>query len=135
MEIKHNVSLKPYNAWKAGGSAEWFCTPSSLKELGFALTRAKEHKNPVHILGGGTNTLVSDYGVKGLTISLEKLNHLQVWKSEGRLHILAEAGVKKADVLGVFSRHRLAPALFFKRNPRAGRRRSGYECGNQPRGK
>ena len=112
MNIQKNISLKKLNSWKTGGSAEFFCEPSSLQELLFSLKQAKNKNLPVSLLSGGTNVLISDKGIKGLTISFAKLNKLHSYIKEDRLRISAEAGVSKAKLMQVFLKHQLAPALF-----------------------
>jgi UDP-N-acetylmuramate dehydrogenase len=87
---KFDEPLKRYTAWKIGGSADALLEPRNAGELVEAVERAREHGVPVTVLGGGTNVLVRDGGIRGLTIRLAKaLTGVEV---EGR-SVVAEAGV------------------------------------------
>ncbi|MEX0916912.1 MAG: UDP-N-acetylmuramate dehydrogenase [Candidatus Paceibacterota bacterium] len=68
MEIKKNVQIAPYTTLKVGGSADFFVEVATKEELKEAVSFAKEHIFPIFVLGGGSNILVSDEGVRGLTI-------------------------------------------------------------------
>jgi UDP-N-acetylmuramate dehydrogenase len=87
---KFDEPLKRYTAWKIGGPADALLEPRDTDELIGAVKRAREHDIPVTVLGGGTNVLVRDGGIRGLTIRLAKsLTRVEI---EGR-HVSAEAGV------------------------------------------
>jgi len=69
---KLDEPLRRYTAWKIGGPADALLEPRSAGEMISAVKKAREHGVPVTILGGGTNVLVLDGGVRGLTIRLAK---------------------------------------------------------------
>ena len=75
MKIEKNIALKKYTTFKIGGPAEYFAKVKTVEDLAEALKWAKENNQPVKVLGGGSNMLVSDQGLKGLVIklSLDKL--------------------------------------------------------------
>ena len=82
--------LKRYTAWKIGGPADALLEPSSADELVEAVNTAREHGVPVTILGGGTNVLVLDGGIRGLTIRLARaLTNVEVAGTS----VAADAGV------------------------------------------
>jgi len=87
---KFGEPLKRYTAWKIGGPADALLEPGSAEEVIEALQRAREHGVPVTVLGGGTNVLVRDGGIRGLTIRLAK--SLRGVEIEGE-RVSAEAGV------------------------------------------
>ena len=87
---KFNEPLKRYTAWKIGGPADALLEPTDTEELIEAVEMARGHGVPVTVLGGGTNVLVRDGGIRGLTIRLAKsLTGVQI---KGR-SVTAEAGV------------------------------------------
>src|SRR3712207_953518 len=87
---KFDEPLKRYTAWKIGGPADALLEPESVDDLIRAVRKAREHDIPVTVLGGGTNVLVRDGGIRGLTIRLAKsLTRVEI---EG-LNVSAEAGV------------------------------------------
>lgn len=56
---------------KVGGLAEYFAVAKKEADLPVFLNFAKEHELPVVIIGGGSNVLISDAGLKGLVIKNE----------------------------------------------------------------
>ncbi|HET7272922.1 MAG TPA: UDP-N-acetylmuramate dehydrogenase [Rubrobacter sp.] len=87
---KFDEPLRRYTAWKIGGPADALLEPRSVDELIEAAEKASEHNVPVTVLGGGTNVLVRDGGIRGLTIRLAKsLTNVEV---EGT-RVSADAGV------------------------------------------
>ena len=86
---KLNEPLKRYTAWKIGGPADALLEPGNTDELIEAVEKAREHGIPVTVLGGGTNVLVLDGGIRGLTIRLAKsLKGVEI----GGTRVVAEAG-------------------------------------------
>lgn len=69
---KFDEPLRRYTAWKIGGPADALLEPKSVDELTGAVQTAREAGVPVTVLGGGTNVLVRDGGIRGLTIRLAK---------------------------------------------------------------
>src|SRR3989339_1480410 len=69
-KIKTNVPLAPYTTFKIGGPADFFVEIESKDELEEAFGWAKEKNLPFYFLGGGSNILISDKGLRGLTIKL-----------------------------------------------------------------
>jgi UDP-N-acetylmuramate dehydrogenase len=63
-----HVPLGPFTTFKVGGRADLFVEPRSSDELAIALAAADAAGVPVTMLGGGSNVLVSDAGVRGLVI-------------------------------------------------------------------
>ena len=68
MHIKHNVSLAPYTSFNVGGPAENFVLAQNTEELLEVIRNTAIH--PIWLLGYGSNTLISDSGLPGLTIVL-----------------------------------------------------------------
>jgi UDP-N-acetylmuramate dehydrogenase len=73
LHIEKNISLKQYATFKVGGAAEFFTSVESESELLEAVAFAKDNGLEIKVLGGGSNILVDDHGVKGLVIHLKIL--------------------------------------------------------------
>ncbi|CAN5306892.1 UDP-N-acetylmuramate dehydrogenase [soil metagenome] len=87
---KTGEPLKRYTAWKIGGPADAFLEPESAGEVEEAIAKAEQNGVPVTVLGGGTNVLVRDGGVRGLVIRLGKqLTGVEFEDNS----VIAEAGV------------------------------------------
>lgn len=112
MEILENYSLKDLNSWRVGGKAEYICFPKQMENVVEAVRWAQTQKQPISILGDGTNVLISEDGVEGLLICTKDLSGLQSRVESQRLIIECLAGTPKAEVLKVFLKNRLAPAMF-----------------------
>jgi len=63
-----NVPLAPLTTFKVGGPAEWLLETRTSGEIVTALRLAHQHGVAVTLLGGGSNVLVADAGVRGLVI-------------------------------------------------------------------
>ena len=68
-----NEPLKKYTSLKCGGSADIFIQPKNLSEVRKILPFANQHAIPITFLGKGTNVLVSDRGIRGITLQTENL--------------------------------------------------------------
>jgi UDP-N-acetylmuramate dehydrogenase len=62
--------LAPYTSWKIGGPADAFATAHNEAELGELLRFCLQRRMPWWILGGGSNVLVGDGGVRGVVVRL-----------------------------------------------------------------
>ncbi|RKY31451.1 MAG: hypothetical protein DRP74_04870 [Candidatus Omnitrophota bacterium] len=68
--IKINEPLKYHTTFKLGGPAQFFAEPRNYQDLKSLLGLVKVHRKNLHVLGLGSNILVSDKGVKGVVLSL-----------------------------------------------------------------
>jgi len=62
--------LGPKTTLKVGGAADLYVVPSQVEDLAETLAWAGKHSMPIHLLGRGSNLLVSDEGVRGVVVSL-----------------------------------------------------------------
>ncbi len=110
--IHQDVSLKKMNSWQVGGAADFYCAPISIDELKAALKWAAISKINWVILGGGTNILISEWGIKGLTIQLSRLSQIEVVKSEKEISFACLAGTAKSDLLKQLLKYKLEASIF-----------------------
>lgn len=68
--IRSQEPLANHTSFRIGGPAEWFAEPATLEELAHILRQAWRLGLPVSVLGGGTNTLAPDRGIRGLVLHL-----------------------------------------------------------------
>lgn len=104
--VRENEPLAPYTWFRLGGTAEYFAEPTSLKELSALVRRSAEHEIPVRLLGGGSNVLVRDEGLRGLVIHLSAADFCQI-RVEGRT-VSAGGGAKLGHVVSTAVREGLA---------------------------
>ena len=67
-KVKENVLLAPYTSARIGGPADIFITADTAPELGRIVKLLWKQEMPFTLLGGGSNVLVSDKGVRGVVV-------------------------------------------------------------------
>jgi len=67
-KVKENVSLAPYTSARIGGPADIFITANTSAELTRIVKLLWKYEMPFTLLGGGSNVLVSDKGVRGVVV-------------------------------------------------------------------
>lgn len=92
MQTATNASLAPYTSLRVGGPAETLVLCDSYEQTLEALAGAKSGE--VHLLGFGSNSLISDAGLPGTTI---------IWRGGAMSHtdnlVIVDAGVWWDDVV------------------------------------
>lgn len=73
MNVKSNELMSLHTTFRIGGPADLFLTPPSINSLIHTLNLCLKYKTPYFILGKGSNLIVSDKGIRGVVISMEKL--------------------------------------------------------------
>jgi UDP-N-acetylmuramate dehydrogenase len=66
--VKKDCPLNDYTWYRLGGQADWLLCPTTTEQLGTVMKRCTENDMPIHIMGNGSNLLVSDEGVRGAVI-------------------------------------------------------------------
>lgn len=66
--LKVNEPLARYTTFKIGGPADFFYEATSKEEFVLAITTARKLGLPIFLLGGGTNILIGDRGIRGFVI-------------------------------------------------------------------
>jgi len=90
-KVKENVSLAPYTSARIGGPADVLITAESADELVYIDTLLRKQELDYIMLGGGSNVLVSDRGVRGIVV----LNRAKAvrFHNGGQPSVTAESGV------------------------------------------
>jgi len=65
-----NAPLAPITTLELGGAADWLVEAASTAEIKDALRWADAHGHPMTVLGGGSNVVVADRGVRGLVVKI-----------------------------------------------------------------
>jgi UDP-N-acetylmuramate dehydrogenase len=82
-DLHQAVDLKEFTTWRVGGPAQWFAEPSDQASLVALLRWAQERSLPMRCIGAGSNLLVSDGGLPGLTLCQRRLQGSQLDPREG----------------------------------------------------
>ena len=67
-KVKENVPLAPYTSARIGGPADIFITADTSTELARIVKLLWKQEMPFTLLGGGSNVLVSDKGIRGVVV-------------------------------------------------------------------
>ncbi|MDB2591052.1 UDP-N-acetylmuramate dehydrogenase [bacterium] len=89
-----NQTLSNHNWFNVGGNAEILFVPEDIKDL-VGLLKSKPKRYEIYPIGAGSNILVSDKGIKGITLITKKLNQISI---DNFGVITAQAGAVDADV-------------------------------------
>lgn len=107
-KILINEPMKKHTTFKIGGLAECLIKIDNIEDLKKTLKFAKEKNIPITILGNGSNVLVTDKGIKGITIII-KIEKIEIKDDSKNIKITVGAGEKLA---------KLARNMYAKRNSR-----------------
>src|SRR3989338_10579376 len=94
--VQKNILMARHMTFKIGGPAEYFLSATKEKEIINAIDVAKKLKVPIFVMGGGSNLLVLDKGVKGLVIKNQVTTPI-VLKSSNVIE--APAGIVLGDLV------------------------------------
>jgi UDP-N-acetylmuramate dehydrogenase len=67
-KVRRDVPLAPFTTFKVGGPADWIVEVHGESEVRTTLDLARHAGVPVTVLGGGSNVLVADAGVRGIVL-------------------------------------------------------------------
>lgn len=70
-EVLIDEPMSRHTTFRIGGPADLFCIVNTADQLIAAVKVCRENEVPIFILGGGSNILVSDAGIRGVTIKNE----------------------------------------------------------------
>ena len=91
IELKKQISLCNYTTIKVGGPAEYFYEPRKISEFLYLMNWAKSNSYDFRIIGAGSNLLIKNIFLKGLTICTKKMKGLEINPQTG--YVYAECGV------------------------------------------
>ncbi len=80
--VRFDVPLAQYTSFRIGGPADVLVEPNSLEELQTLIRLVTEERGPVFLLGGGTNVLISDNGIRGVVIRLGRGFDYTEWQEQ-----------------------------------------------------
>jgi UDP-N-acetylmuramate dehydrogenase len=90
--IKKNVPLAPHTTLNIGGCAEYFVEITDEDRLDEVLLWARENHIRITVLGGGSNVLISDNGIRGLVIKMSMRGIMIERESDSHTYVRVSAG-------------------------------------------
>ena len=99
--VRFAAPLAGYTSFRIGGPADALAAPDTLEELQALVALLHQESVPFFVLGGGTNVLISDKGVREVVIRLGEGFNYSRWEESGET---ARVQVGAARSLGRFVR-------------------------------
>jgi len=87
--VRRGVPLAPLTTFRVGGSADWLVEVRRADDVRRVVSLASQAGLRVIVIGGGSNVLVADQGVRGVVMRL----HGGDLDAPDALHVRADAGV------------------------------------------
>lgn len=113
IQVEQNVPLAPLTTMKVGGPAEYYATVQTTDQLLKLVRWAHTMTLPYFILGGGSNILISDTGIRGLVIE-NRCRQVRIdeapccqFPQDDRPYLMAESGAAMAGAARVSVRNGL----------------------------
>jgi len=104
VQLRQAVPLAPLTTMKVGGPADYFVTVTTTDQLLKVVRWARRIDLPYFILGGGSNILISDRGIRGLVIE-NRCRQVRIdappcceFPHDDRPYLMAESGAAMAGV-------------------------------------
>ncbi|HMB19812.1 MAG TPA: UDP-N-acetylmuramate dehydrogenase [Spirochaetota bacterium] len=90
-EVLTDVSMKQYTTFKTGGPADILVHPLAYDDMRAIAAIASESRIPLTVIGGGSNLLVGDGGIRGIVM------RVALDDDDDKLIISSEMGTIRAD--------------------------------------
>ena len=71
LDIKQNEDMSKHTSFKVGGKADIWIRIKTIEQLKYIIRFTKEKEIPLTVIGNGSNVLVKDKGIRGITITLD----------------------------------------------------------------
>lgn len=99
--VKEHEPLARYTTFKIGGPADYFFEARTQEEFVHVVQHARKHSIPLFVLGGGSNMLIGDKGIRGLVVKNATRNivlrgmkgQMSKGESSGHVYVEADSGV------------------------------------------
>jgi UDP-N-acetylmuramate dehydrogenase len=103
--VRLDEPLARHTTFGIGGPADVFVTVRDAGQLAAAVLAARQAEAPVFILGSGSNILVGDRGIRGVTIDNQaKAYRITSGGDPGRFDVTAESGASFAALARTLAR-------------------------------
>ena len=111
-----DAPMREYTTLRLGGPADWLAFPRSGEEIASMFEEAGANGLMVTVIGRGSNLLVLDGGIRGLTISIGK--NMREIRREGDC-LIAQAGASLSAVAAAAAENGLSGLEFASGSPGA----------------
>lgn len=106
-KILFNEPMKKYSTFKIGGLAECLIKIDNIEDLKKVLKFSKENNIKITIIGNGSNVLILDGGIKGITMLIKIENYQINETAQNEIEVIAGAGCKIGKLAQVFLKNEI----------------------------
>lgn len=104
-DILVNEPMRKYTTFKTGGPADVLVTPNSMDSVRDIVNIARDASLPLTVIGGGSNLLVGDKGVRGMVMRISNgIPQRRIYVNEDSF-IFAESSITKQDLIDFSLNH------------------------------
>jgi len=109
-KVLFDVPMSEYTSFKIGGPADVMAFPTDDGDLKDIVGFAEAKRFPYYVLGGGTNLLVRDSGIRGIVINMSEGFGDILWQDKTKA--VVGAGVKLSRLVSECAEHGLTGMEF-----------------------
>ena len=106
-KIFTNEPMSKHTSFKIGGPAEIFVKINNVEELKLIIKISKQAEFPITVVGNGSNLLVLDRGIKGITLMI-KLENYKIIENNEYVQVIAGAGCKLGKLAQIFLQNEIS---------------------------
>ena len=92
LHVREHVPLAPRTTFGVGGPARYFILIDAADQIPSAVRFARDKGLPFHVLGGGSNVVVSDEGVRGVVLCMAGKGITLLEENPHRIRVNVAAG-------------------------------------------
>ncbi|MEJ7600653.1 MAG: FAD-binding protein [Kofleriaceae bacterium] len=107
--LRFDEPMRRHTTLKIGGPADAYAEPASAAQIAALVTWCAERRLPLTVVGGGSNLIVRDAGIRGITLGTGRLRGIE---RVGATTLRVDAGVSTGKVLSVATKHDLGGVEF-----------------------
>ena len=96
-DILENEPMSKHTTFKVGGKADLLVKVHDIDQIKFVLDIAKDNSIPIFILGNGSNLLVKDKGIRGITLKIE-IRNIEIDRKDDAVYVTVGSGNKMAEI-------------------------------------
>lgn len=110
--------MSKHTSFKIGGPADIFIRVNNIEDIMFILKFCKEEEVPLFVMGNGSNILVQDNGIRGITLQII-IEAIKIeYEDSEIIEISVGAGVKNGALAVRLQQNGMAGLEFAARNTR-----------------
>jgi UDP-N-acetylmuramate dehydrogenase len=98
--IVENASMKEFTTFKIGGNADLLIYPRTIEDAAAIIRYTQQVNVPLTVIGGGSNLIVGDKGIRGIVIRMAEDNVMKgIIEEKRERYVYADSIVKKRDLI------------------------------------